>query len=59
MVGMRLVPVGNFSLINIAAGAMGIPFRAYMLGNLLGLLPGLLLLTFFADRVRALGWGAP
>lgn len=59
VVGLRLIPIGSFSISNIAAGALPIPFRAFLLGNLLGLLPGLLALTLFADRLRALGWVAP
>ncbi|MEA2697993.1 MAG: phospholipase, partial [Myxococcales bacterium] len=51
----RVLPVGNFSLFNIAAGAMEIPFGPYMLGSALGLLPRILALTFFADSLgRAL-----
>jgi uncharacterized membrane protein YdjX (TVP38/TMEM64 family) len=57
--GLRLVPIGSFSISNIAAGALPIPFRAFLLGNFLGLLPGLLALTLFADRLRALGWVGP
>ena len=34
-----------------SAGALGIPFGAYMLGNALGVLPGVLGLTLFADRL--------
>ena len=48
-----MLPVGNFSLINIIAGALGIPFGDYMLGNAIGLLPGVLALTMFADRLGA------
>jgi uncharacterized membrane protein YdjX (TVP38/TMEM64 family) len=48
---VRLLPVGNFTLINVAAGALRIRFRDFMLGNLLGLLPGVLGLSFFADRL--------
>jgi uncharacterized membrane protein YdjX (TVP38/TMEM64 family) len=55
MTGLRLMPVGNFSLFNIVAGAVPISFRDFVLGNILGLLPTLLLLNFFADRLRALG----
>jgi len=33
------------------AGALGIPFGSYMLGNALGVLPGVLGLTLFADRL--------
>ena len=45
--------MGNFSLINIVAGALGVPFRKYMMGNAIGLLPGMLALTIFADRLGA------
>ena len=51
IVAARLLPVGNFSLINMAAGAFGIGFRDYMLGNAVGVLPGILALTLFADRL--------
>jgi uncharacterized membrane protein YdjX (TVP38/TMEM64 family) len=51
VVAARLLPVGNFSLINMTAGALGIPFGAYMLGNALGVLPGVLALTVFANRL--------
>jgi uncharacterized membrane protein YdjX (TVP38/TMEM64 family) len=53
VVAARVVPVGNFSLINITAGALGIRFRDYLLGNVIGLLPGVLALTIFADRIGA------
>jgi phosphatidylserine/phosphatidylglycerophosphate/cardiolipin synthase-like enzyme/uncharacterized membrane protein YdjX (TVP38/TMEM64 family) len=51
IVAARLLPVGNFSVINMVAGALGIRFRDFMLGNLVGLLPGILGLTIFADRL--------
>ncbi len=51
IVAARLLPVGNFSLINMAAGAFGIGFGDYMLGNFIGVLPGTLALTLFADRL--------
>jgi phospholipase D1/2 len=59
MATVRLVPVGNFTLSNVAAGALGIPFRDYLLGNLLGMLPNLLVLTLLAQHLRRLGWGGP
>jgi phospholipase D1/2 len=54
MATMRIVPAGNFSLMNMAAGAIGIPFRDFIVGNGLGMLPVLIVLTFFAGRLR--GW---
>ncbi|MET0594317.1 MAG: VTT domain-containing protein, partial [Polyangiaceae bacterium] len=50
--GARLVPVGSFSLINMLAGALEVRFRSYFLGNVFGLLPGILGLTLFADRLH-------
>jgi phospholipase D1/2 len=52
MLGARLVPIGNFSLINLLAGALQIRFRAYFVANVLGILPGILCFTLFADRLR-------
>jgi len=51
VIAARLLPVGNFSIINMVAGALGIRFRDFMLGNVVGLLPGILGLTIFADRL--------
>ena len=53
VIAARMLPVGNFTLINITAGAFGIRFRDYLIGNLIGLLPGVLALTVFADRIAA------
>ena len=53
VIAARMLPVGNFSLINMTAGAFGVPFRDYLLGNVIGLLPGVLALTVFADRIGA------
>ena len=50
--GARMVPVGSFSLINLLAGALGVRFRSYFLANVFGLLPGILGLTLFADRLE-------
>jgi uncharacterized membrane protein YdjX (TVP38/TMEM64 family) len=47
----RLLPIGNFSLINMAAGALGTRFRDFMLGNVIGLLPGVLGLSLLGDRL--------
>jgi phospholipase D1/2 len=56
----RVLPVGNFSLFNIAAGAMELPLGPYMLGSALGLLPRVLALTFFAGSLgRALRHPTP
>jgi uncharacterized membrane protein YdjX (TVP38/TMEM64 family) len=49
----RLLPVGNFTVINLIAGALRVPFRAYFLGNVVGALPGVIALALFADQLGA------
>jgi uncharacterized membrane protein YdjX (TVP38/TMEM64 family) len=53
---VRLVPAGNFTVVNIVASAIGIRFRDFMIGNGLGVIPGLLLLTLLSHHLRQLGW---
>jgi uncharacterized membrane protein YdjX (TVP38/TMEM64 family) len=48
----RVLPLGNFTAINMVAGAVPIRLRDFVAGNVLGLLPGLVGLTVFADRLR-------
>jgi phosphatidylserine/phosphatidylglycerophosphate/cardiolipin synthase-like enzyme/uncharacterized membrane protein YdjX (TVP38/TMEM64 family) len=43
----RLVPVAPFTVVNLVAGASHIRFRHYMLGTLIGNLPGVILVTVF------------
>jgi len=49
---MRVLPVGHFTVINLLAGSVRIPFRWYFLGNIVGIVPSLLFVTLFADRLR-------
>jgi phosphatidylserine/phosphatidylglycerophosphate/cardiolipin synthase-like enzyme/uncharacterized membrane protein YdjX (TVP38/TMEM64 family) len=51
--GVRLLPVAPFSIVNLIAGAFRIPVVDYLLGTLLGLMPGLVLLTALGDRLVA------
>ncbi|MES1172160.1 MAG: VTT domain-containing protein, partial [Bacteroidota bacterium] len=50
IVVIRMLPVGNFGVLNLLTGAVGVPRRAFILGNMVGLLPGLLGLGLFVDR---------
>lgn len=50
---MRILPVGNFGAFNLLAGAFRLPRPAFVLGNMLGLVPGLLGLGAIVDRVSA------
>lgn len=48
---VRMVPIAPFTVVNMVAGASHIRFRDFMLGTLLGMGPGMLGLTVFADGV--------
>jgi uncharacterized membrane protein YdjX (TVP38/TMEM64 family) len=50
---VRVMPLAPFSVINAVAGAIGIRFRDFMLGTLLGMTPGALALVLFVDRVQS------
>lgn len=50
---VRLVPIAPFTVVNVVAGATNVRFRDFMLGNLLALGPGLLAMSFVADRIAA------
>jgi uncharacterized membrane protein YdjX (TVP38/TMEM64 family) len=54
VVFMRLVPLGNFGALNLAAGALGVKRRSFILGNMVGLLPGLFGLGVVVNRTLAL-----
>jgi phosphatidylserine/phosphatidylglycerophosphate/cardiolipin synthase-like enzyme/uncharacterized membrane protein YdjX (TVP38/TMEM64 family) len=51
---IRLVPLGNFGALNLAAGVLHVPLTAFVLGNMVGLFPGLLGLGIIFDRLRVL-----
>ena len=44
---VRLVPVAPFMIVNLIAGAVHIRLRQYVAGTLLGMTPGILILTVF------------
>jgi phospholipase D1/2 len=47
---VRLVPVAPFAVINFAAGASQIKLFDYLLGTLLGLAPGIAVLSFLSNQ---------
>lgn len=52
VITVRLLPVAPFTIINLAAGAFHIRLRDFGIGTLIGMLPGILALTVFADRLE-------
>jgi phospholipase D1/2 len=51
---LRFVPVAPYTFINYAAGALRVPFRDYMAGTTLGILPGIVLFAALGKGVRDL-----
>ena len=50
---IRLVPVAPFFLINLLAGASKLKFKDYLAGSALGMIPGMVVVIFLADRAGA------
>ena len=48
---MRLVPVAPFTFVNIVAGASGVPLFDYLAGTLLGMLPGLIMISAVGHEI--------
>jgi phospholipase D1/2 len=42
---LRLLPIAPFTLVNIVAGAMQLRFRDFFAGTVLGMTPGIVLMT--------------
>jgi phospholipase D1/2 len=51
VIAVRIIPVAPFSLINLVAGASHIRFRHFLIGTLIGELPGLLAVSIFVDQI--------
>lgn len=51
VLAVRVIPVAPFTVVNLVAGASRIRFHDFLLGTLLGLMPGLLALTVFSGRI--------
>jgi len=51
MAVVRNLPLAPYTLVNMAAGASKVKFRDYVLGTGIGMAPGILAITVFADRL--------
>ncbi|MGE3987337.1 VTT domain-containing protein [Pseudorhodoplanes sp.] len=54
VVAIRLVPVAPFTLVNLVAGASGIRLWHYLVGTVLGLLPGLVVMSLLGSEIMRL-----
>jgi phosphatidylserine/phosphatidylglycerophosphate/cardiolipin synthase-like enzyme/uncharacterized membrane protein YdjX (TVP38/TMEM64 family) len=50
---VRNLPIAPFTVVNVVSGASHISFRDYMLGTLLGMLPGTVVLILFTEQIKA------
>lgn len=51
IVVIRMLPIAPFAVVNLVAGATHIRFFDFMAGTFLGILPSVIALTFFADKI--------
>ena len=50
---LRLIAVVPFNLVSIASGLAGVRFRSYAAATALGIIPGVIIYTYFADSLVA------
>lgn len=55
---LRLIPVIPFNALNFAAGLAPVPLRPYVLSTAIGIIPGTVVYTYFADSLIAGATGA-
>jgi uncharacterized membrane protein YdjX (TVP38/TMEM64 family) len=48
---IRLVPIAPFALINVAAGALEVPFFDFLVGTVVGMAPGILLMSALGHQL--------
>ncbi len=50
---LRLLPIAPFAVVNIVSVAFKVPLADYILGSLIGLVPGVLITNFFAHQFNS------
>lgn len=54
VIGLRVVPVAPFTAVNVVAGASHMSFRDFVLGTLIGMIPGIAVMSALGSSVAAL-----
>jgi phospholipase D1/2 len=54
VVAVRIIPVAPFAVINLFAGASHLRFRDFLIGTLIGMVPGVAAMAVFAEGILAL-----
>jgi phospholipase D1/2 len=52
MAAVRMIPVAPYSVVNLAAGAVHVPVRHFVVGTLVGMSPGVVGITFFENQLE-------
>jgi phospholipase D1/2 len=52
VLSMRILPIAPFTVVNLVIGASGIGFRDFILGSLVGRIPGIVTLTLFGVQLE-------
>jgi uncharacterized membrane protein YdjX (TVP38/TMEM64 family) len=47
----RVLPIAPFTIVNLVAGASGVPFRDYLIGTVLSMTPGIALMTAVGNQL--------
>lgn len=58
VVVIRMLPIAPFSLVNVVAGASTLPLRDFMVGTLLGMMPGILAMAVLGAQIADLARNA-
>ena len=48
---VRILPIAPYTIVNVVAGASHIRFRDFLVGTLIGMLPGTVATVVFIDRI--------
>lgn len=54
LIGIRLVPVAPFHIVNLIAGSVNIDKKLFFLSTFIGLLPGVIVITFLSESFKSL-----
>src|SRR5262249_791803 len=49
---IRMIPIAPYSIVNLAAGAVRVRFRDFVLGTVVGMSPGVVGITLFASQLE-------
>jgi uncharacterized membrane protein YdjX (TVP38/TMEM64 family) len=52
-IAIRLIPAAPFAVVNMIAGSSHIRLRDFLIGSTLGMMPGIVVMALFVDRILA------